>query len=188
MIKTHGLQETDLERRLRFANHVLNNMDEADLMNTAFSDDATFTMDGMVNSQNVRRYAKRKTRGVEQGGRPANFRHTHTKYPKKYMVFLGVHGSGRTWGLKFYENETIDGAEYYRLLRYNAIPQLKAINGGTLQGMPWQKDGAKVHRTKQVINYLDGQFGDKMLAFDSRQGVEWPPRSPDLNPLDFFVW
>jgi hypothetical protein len=188
MIKSHALKETDLDRRLRFANHVLNNMSEADLINTAFSDEASFTLDGMVNSQNVRRYAKRKTRGVEEGGRPANFRHTHSKYPQKVMVFLGVHGSGSTWGLKFYQNQIIDGAEYYKLLRYTAIPQLKVINGGSLEGMTWQQDGAKIHRTKKVIQYLDGQFGDKMLALDSTQGAEWPPRSPDLNPLDFCVW
>ena len=188
MIKCHALKETDLDRRRRFADHVLTTMTEADLLNTAFSDEATFTMDGMVNSQNVRRYAKKKTKGVDQGGRPANFKHQTSKYPAKVMVFLGVHGSGQTWGLKLYQNETIDGAAYYSLLRYTAIPALKRINGGTLDGMYWQQDGAKVHRTKRALKYLDGQFGPRMFALDSVQGVEWPPRSPDLNPLDFFVW
>ena len=188
MIKSQELKDTDLERRVGFANHILTNMTDPDLINTAFSDEATFTMDGMVNSQNVRRYAKKKVRGVEEGGRPEKFRHTHNKYPAKVMVFLGVHGSGQTWGLKIYQNQTIDGAEYYKLLRYKAIPQLKRLNGGTLAGMSWQQDRAKVHRTKKVMQYLDGQFGRNMLALDSIQGVEWPPRSPDLNPLDFFVW
>ena len=54
--------------------------------------------------------------------------------------------------------------------------------------MSWQQDGAKVHRPKKVMQYLDGQFGRNMLALDSIKGVERPPRSPDLNPLDFFVW
>ena len=47
MIKCHALKETDLDRRRRFADHVLTTMTEADLLNTAFSDEATFTMDGM---------------------------------------------------------------------------------------------------------------------------------------------
>ena len=112
MVKCQDLKDSDMVRRVNFANHVLNNMTQRDLMNTAFSDEATFTLDWSVNSQNVRRYCPKKTRGVDEGGRPENFRHTTNKYPKQVMVFLGVHGSGSTWGLKLYQNETIDGAEY----------------------------------------------------------------------------
>ena len=95
MIKCHALKETDLDRRRRFADHVLTTMTEADLLNTAFSDEATFTMDGMVNSQNVRRYAKKKTKGADQDGRPANFRHQTSK--NRADGVLCVHGSGTTW-------------------------------------------------------------------------------------------
>jgi hypothetical protein len=84
-------------------------------------------MDGMVNSQNVSRttMVRKMVAGQKTSG----------KYPAKLMVFLGVHGSGQTWGLKLYKNETIDGDEYHRPLRYTAIPALKSINGGTLDGM-----------------------------------------------------
>ena len=27
-----------------------------------------------------------------------------------------------------------------------------------------------------------------MISLKAIRGVEWPPRSPDLNPLDFFLW
>ena len=54
--------------------------------------------------------------------------------------------------------------------------------------MWFQQDGAKVHRTNRVLKYLDGQFGTRMLAMDSIQGQDWPARSPDLNPFDFFGW
>ena len=27
-----------------------------------------------------------------------------------------------------------------------------------------------------------------MLALKSRQGVDWSPHSPDLNPCDFWLW
>ena len=118
MVKCQELIESDYGRRISFAEHVLNRLNRARLLNTAFSDEATFTLDGMVNSQNVRKYCLKKTRGEEEGGRPEQFRHTTNKFPKKVMVFLGVHGSGTTWGLKIYENETIDGAEYYNLLTF----------------------------------------------------------------------
>lgn len=34
--------------------------------------------------------------------------------------------------------------------------------------------------------YLDSEFGDKWIG---RGGpVNWPARSPDLTPLDFYLW
>jgi len=37
-----------------------------------------------------------------------------------------------------------------------------------------------------VRHWLDRQFPDHWIA--RRGPVEWPPRSPDLNPLDFYLW
>jgi hypothetical protein len=34
---------------------------------------------------------------------------------------------------------------------------------------------------------LTNMTGHRMFATDSVLGVMWPPRSPDFNPLDFFV-
>lgn len=187
--KSHGLNPEDFPRRLRFA-RFFTNLSTRQMANIAYSDEATFCMDGEVNSQNVRRYAPAKVYGQPVGGKPDHFRHIHTKYPRKVMVFLGLHSSGKTFGLKFYEDKTIDGDEYWKLLRYTCIPQLKALNNpqGTLDGMMWQQDGARVHRTQKVLTYLDGQFDDRMIAMDSYQGHDWPARSPDCNPLDFFCW
>ena len=37
-----------------------------------------------------------------------------------------------------------------------------------------------------TIDFLKGKFDERVI---SRNGpVEWPPRSCDLTPLDFFVW
>ena len=30
------------------------------------------------------------------------------------------------------------------------------------------------------------RFGERVVALN--HAVEWPPRSPDLTPLDFFLW
>lgn len=182
------LNEGDNERRLQFANFVLNNLTDADLNNCAFSDEATFSLDGEVNTQNIRRYAEKKVHREDQGGKPAQFRHTKSKYPQKVMVFMGLHSSGKTWGLKFYQNKNINGDEYYKLLRFKCVPRLKQINDGSLNGMWFQQDGATVHRTGRVLRYLDRQFGQRMMAMSSIQGHDWPARSPDLNPLDFFAW
>ena len=45
-----------------------------------------------------------------------------------------------------------------------------------------------MHRTGKVLRYVDGQFVERMLAMDSIRCCDWADRSPDLNPLDYFVW
>ena len=47
----------------------------------------------------------------------------------------------------------------------------------------FQKDGARPHTTAIVQTWLKGEFGKKLVDKDL-----WPPRSPDLNPCDFYLW
>lgn len=50
----------------------------------------------------------------------------------------------------------------------------------------YQQDGAPAHNTLAVRQYLDAQFPGRWIG---RQGpISWPPRSPDLSPLDFALW
>ncbi|GFV07082.1 putative LOC100569746 [Trichonephila clavipes] len=46
--------------------------------------------------------------------------------------------------------------------------------------------GATCHTTRATIDLLKDTFGDRLI---SRFGpVNWPPRSCDLTPLDYFLW
>ena len=131
-----------------------------------FSDEARFDMNGEVNTQNVRRYAPKKQ--GEEGGKPEHFRTTKKKFPRSVMVFLGVNGNGKTFGLKMWEKESIKGGDYNKLVRFTCVPQIKNIaesDGRSLEDQYWQQDGATVHRTGKVLRYLDGQFGDRFLAW-----------------------
>ncbi|GFX65568.1 uncharacterized protein TNCV_5083041 [Trichonephila clavipes] len=50
----------------------------------------------------------------------------------------------------------------------------------------FQQDGATCHTVRAKIDLLKDTFGDRLI---SRFGpVNWPPRSCDLTPLDFFLW
>ena len=50
----------------------------------------------------------------------------------------------------------------------------------------WLQDGAPPHRRRIVFEGLEELFQDRVIALNRQ--VEWPPRSPDLTPLDFFLW
>ncbi|GFX11219.1 transposable element Tcb1 transposase [Trichonephila clavipes] len=50
----------------------------------------------------------------------------------------------------------------------------------------FQQDGATCHTARATIDLLKDTFGDRLI---SRFGpVNWPPRSCDLTPLDYFQW
>ncbi|GFV72010.1 uncharacterized protein TNCV_2459431 [Trichonephila clavipes] len=50
----------------------------------------------------------------------------------------------------------------------------------------FQQDGATCHTARATIDLLKDTFGDRLI---SRFGpVNWPPRSSDLTPLDYFLW
>ncbi|GFU54726.1 DUF4817 domain-containing protein [Trichonephila clavipes] len=50
----------------------------------------------------------------------------------------------------------------------------------------FQQDGATCHTARATIDLLKDTFGDhRILCFGP---VNWPPRSCDLTPLDYFLW
>lgn len=53
--------------------------------------------------------------------------------------------------------------------------------------MIWfQHDNAPPHTHHQNQRWLRRRFRNRFIGRGSR--VAWPPRSPDLNPLDYFFW
>ncbi|GFV90201.1 uncharacterized protein TNCV_4379171 [Trichonephila clavipes] len=60
------------------------------------------------------------------------------------------------------------------------------LNNQDVQELWFQQDGATCHTARATIDLLKDTFGDRLI---SRFGpVNWPPRSCDLTPLDYFLW
>jgi hypothetical protein len=58
-------------------------------------------------------------------------------------------------------------------------------NAQNLDSSIWfQQNGAPPHYGVNVRRFLDNQFERRWIG--RRGPMEWPPRSPDLTPLDFF--
>jgi hypothetical protein len=55
-----------------------------------------------------------------------------------------------------------------------------------LEDMWYQHDGAPPHYGRRVRYSIDEEFHGRWIC---RGGpIHWPPQSPDLNPIDFFLW
>lgn len=79
---------------------------------------------------------------------------------------------------------TVTGESYLNMLGDFLIPELHEM--GIIPSEVWfQQDGAPPHFTKFVRHWLDENFQNwigRGAAF------AWAARSPDLSPLDFFLW
>ena len=63
------------------------------------------------------------------------------------------------------------------------MPEIKAHN---LHDILFQQDGATCHTARETMNLLRSRFGEQFMF---RLGpVDWPPRSCDITPLDFYLW
>jgi len=51
--------------------------------------------------------------------------------------------------------------------------------------MHFQHDGAPSHYTRHVMQHLNDTFPNRSIGRGST--INWPPRSPDLTPLDFHL-
>ena len=80
---------------------------------------------------------------------------------------------------------TINKDRYLNVLKKKVIPTLErtCVN---IEGTWFQQDGGDSTHSS-CSNWLAKTFGWTFISFRTAQ--EWPPHSPDLNPLDFFlIW
>ena len=80
-----------------------------------------------------------------------------------------------------------------KMLRINAnisqdeLPALlENVPLQTRRQMYDQHDGASPHFSHFVRQYLNYKFPKGWVGRGGKKN--WPPRSPDLNPLDYHVW
>lgn len=175
------LNEDDFDRRLQFceiiSERVANNNNF--LFNVCFSDECTFFLNGVVNRHNCRYWAENN---------PRVFHEVHTQHPQKLNVWAGIFGNSIVG--PFFLPGTLTGDMYLDLLENTIDPALTDIienNPGYVEAeLIFQQDGAPPHYSQNVRNYLNTNFPGRWIG--RRGAIEWPPRSPDLSPLDFFLW
>ncbi|GFX80324.1 uncharacterized protein TNCV_3930771 [Trichonephila clavipes] len=71
------------------------------------------------------------------------------------------------------------------LLRNKIIPDLQARQ--CLSRIIFMQDGAPPHITRCVKDVLKHHFKEEHVISHQFRHL-WPPRSPDLNPCDFWLW
>ena len=89
----------------------------------------------------------------------------------------------RIIGPYFFE-ENVNGKNYLEMLKDFFWPQIQ--NMRKCQQIYFQQDGAPAHYNLNVRNWLGSKLPGRWIG---RRGlIEWSARSPDLTPLDFYLW
>ncbi|GFV25129.1 uncharacterized protein TNCV_591951 [Trichonephila clavipes] len=93
--------------------------------------------------------------------------------------------AGGTIGPYFFKNDeghnvTVNGDRYRAMITNFFITEL---NNHDIQELWFQQDGATCHTARATIDLLKDTFDDPLIS-----PVNWPPRSCDLTPLDYFLW
>ena len=78
---------------------------------------------------------------------------------------------------------TLNGDMYLEILR-KVLPTMQAMPN--LSDVIFQQDGVPPHYATHVRDFLNATFQERWIG--RRGSIEWPPRSPDLTPMDFFFW
>ncbi|GFY10880.1 transposable element Tc3 transposase [Trichonephila clavipes] len=141
-------------------------------------DEAHFSLNGYVNKQNCRIWSEANPQVYVE----------IPLHPEKLTVWCAL-WAGRIIGPYFFKNDechndvTVNGDRYRAMITNFFIPEL---NNHDVQELWFQQDGATCHIARATIDLLKDTFGDRLI---SRFGpVNWPPRSCDLTPLDYFLW
>ncbi|GFW22590.1 uncharacterized protein TNCV_1478871 [Trichonephila clavipes] len=85
--------------------------------------------------------------------------------------------------LKLDMSSCFNGDRYRALITNFFIPEL---NNHDVQELWFQQDGSTCHTARATIDLLKDTFGDRLISHFGP--VNWPPRSCDLTPLDYFLW
>jgi hypothetical protein len=101
---------------------------------------------------------------------------------RKINVWAGIIGT-KIIGPFFIDN-ILNGENYLELLQSQIRPQI--LENEITEEIWFQQDGAPPHYDIRVREFLDMTFPGHWIG--RRGPIEWPARSPDLSPLDFFLW
>lgn len=164
----HKLLPTDYKKRVQFAEWALS-LQEEEIFFLIFSDEAYFYLTLPENKQNNRIWAE--SRPNEAVERPLN--------DEKVLVWCAI-SAKKIYGPYFFEN-SVNQHNYLDMLKTFFWP--KHLRTAEYKKYYFQQDGATPHTANMVQDWLKGRFSERFINKN-----QWPPRSPDLNPCDFFLW
>ena len=140
-----------------------------------FADEKDFTVEVARNRQNDIVYGHKK-KEIPVG----RLSHETSRFSKKVMVSAGVSMTGKT-RIHFIDTSKtkVNSECYIKLLDDNLLPDCRTLYPDN--DFVFQQDGVPSHTSRITQEHL-GANTPELIGKD-----DWPPQSPDLNPMDYHV-
>ncbi|EYC34439.1 hypothetical protein Y032_0001g415 [Ancylostoma ceylanicum] len=174
--KCQALTSENKHKRVEICRALLERAADGRHLKFVFSDEKLFTVQAFHNRQNDRILSE----SMEEANR--NGRLVPKKaHPQSDMVASFITSDGNSplifvdSGVKINRQNYLDD-----VLKKHLIPWLHSHFGD--RPYTFQQDGAPAHTAKMVQEWCRANLSDFIAA------EEWPPCSPDLNPLDYSIW
>jgi len=143
-----------------------------------WTDECTFRSDGRINRHNEHHYAEEN---------PHCLKETHVQGQYNVNVWMGM-VDNRIIGPHFFPEHINITAEVYSEFLEETLPTLlDDIPLNIWPNIIYQQDSHPAHTSVLARAILNRRFMHRWIGIHS-DFQEWPPRSPDLTPMDFFVW
>lgn len=140
-----------------------------------FSDECTFKSDVSVNTWNHRYWAQENPHWLRE------IDHQHVWKVNVWCGIIGRHIVG-----PFFFEENLNGVRYANFIRNDLPRLLENIPIQLRLDMFFQQDGCPAHTARVARRRLNEMFPDKWIG--KHGPYNWPPRSPDLTVLDYYLW
>ena len=172
----HHLSEPLRVKRLERSKKLLCRVGPETQESILFSDEKIFTIEEVTNLQNDRILAK-TPQSISEKNRLID----RVQKPLSVMVWAGVSANSRTNLVFVPQGVKINAQTYLELI---LEPEIQHAGYKLFKNRPWlfQQDSAPAHSANLTQNWLR----TKNIDFIDKN--EWPPSSPDLNPLDYSIW
>lgn len=166
----------DAERRVQFCENILIRIQEDNgyLRKIIWTDESKFSREGIFNRHNTHFWANNNPHLQ----RPRNFQEKFS-----FNVFCLMKDNQIRYSIY---DESLTSNKYVDILRNTVSEFLDELPLAEMRNAWFQMDGAPAHNTYEVSNLLDTMFEDRWYGL--RGPFSWPARSPDLSPLDFYLW
>ena len=145
-----------------------------------FSDEAHFYLSGTVNSRNYVHWASERPDEVIE-------RNLHVTKATAWVALSAQGVIGPFWFCnEDGATETVTADRYMNVLT-RFWRALGRFCGHEARGQQrFMQDGAAPHTARRVLTWLTDHFEGRVISRFTEK--TWASNSPDLNPLDFFLW
>lgn len=144
------------------------------LTTVLFTDEARFTRTAIINYHNQHIWADENPHAIKPNRPQQQF---------SVNIWAGIIADHL---VMFELPPRLNGINYLNFLREELPTLFEDVPLQLRQKMWFMHDGAPPHFRVAVRDHLNAHFRNRWIG---RGGpVPWPARSPDLNPLDFYLW